>query len=93
MSWLYSHSPDKLMCVLANDPFYQTPSMVFGLTHREVWEWIVEGPYEQARKDAGRPSVEEAGDPDFEASNVAKLIGPEKAELVAAAIRESRGEK
>lgn len=81
------------MCVLTNDPFYQLPATVLSLTHREVWEWVVEGPYEQARKDAGKPSVEEAEDPDFEAANVAKLIGPENAEIVAAAIREARGEK
>ena len=81
------------MCVLVNDPFYQTLDTVLSLTHREVWDWIVEGPFEQARKDAGKPSVEESEDPDFEASNIAKLFGPEKAELVAAAIRESMGEK
>jgi hypothetical protein len=78
------------MGVLVNDPFYQTPATVLSLTHREVWDWIVEGPFEQARKDAGKPTVEELNDAEATAATVAKLFGAD-AEVVAAAIRESEG--
>ena len=81
------------MCVLLNDPFYQSPSVILGLTYREVWEWVVRGPYEQARKDSGRPESVPSDDADAMAASVASLIGHENAALVAAAIRETEGKK
>jgi len=81
------------MCVLLNDPFYQTAQAILGLTYREVWEWVVRGPYEQARKDSGRPAAVPVDDADAVAASVAGLIGAENAALVAAAIRESEATK
>ena len=81
------------MCVLLNDPFYQSPSVILGMTYREVWEWVVRGPYEQARKDSGRPAEVPVDDADAVAASVAGLIGAENAALVAAAIRETEGKK
>lgn len=80
------------MCVLTNDPFYQIPATIFGLTYREVWEWVVRKPYENARKESGRPSYDEATDPDVMANNVAKLFGVDP-EIIANAIKETEGNK
>ena len=51
------------------------------------------GPYEQARKDSGRPESVPPDDADAVAASVAALIGHENAALVAAAIRETEATK
>ena len=80
------------MCVLLYDPFFQTKAAILGMTYREIWEWVVRGPYEESKKNADEPARDVAETPEEMAARVSALFGVDP-KLVEGAIKETEAQK